>query len=709
MIRAAPAPPLRRWALLALVLFAAVTSAAAQDNGKGGGKGGGGGGKGGGKDGGGGGGGKGGGGGGKGGGKGGGDGEEEEEEKPLFKAQESCNGAFLSYTFLERKKEFPRLKNATAQPYAFKAEAAVLNTMTEDLKAWQMFVGFQHKEILVSVGGAVLLDGTDFPANVSGGATFAGYPMADLPNSIETAGDMDQIQAKIEITGSMFGVKPPGKPMPKTIKLANPAGFRCPAPTHKGSSMYVCCVKDPKLKKKKTKATKFQQRQTADLTFAYDVLQATANNYMVQVTIDNWSPISRLDNWNLTWEWKHDEIIYSMHGAYTLRKDGPSCVYSPAASYYKDLDFTPVHSCDKRPIIVDLPPEREKDKEVGNIPFCCKNGTLLPPTMDPSKSRAVFQMQVFKLPPDLNRTALTPPSNWKITGKLNPHYRCGQPVRVSPQEFPDPSGLMSVTPAVASWQVACNITRPKRRDSKCCVSFSAYYNDSVVPCNTCACGCGNDTAACDPDVRAMLLPPEALLVPFDNRTAKARAWAKIKHWRVHNPMPCADNCGVSINWHVMNNYKSGWSARITIFNWQDYTFKDWFAAVTMGNHYSGYENVYSFNGTRMGKPFGNTIFMQGLPGLTYLTPIVDGKTSALPPVPGKQQSVISFTRKDAPNIDIPKGEGFPKRLYFNGEECALPDRIPKVSSAHRPASPGQVAMAVALAMIIVVVVDSLRL
>ncbi|KAL6657934.1 hypothetical protein ACP70R_005714 [Stipagrostis hirtigluma subsp. patula] len=687
MIRAAPVPPRRLWALLVVVLFAAVTASVAQDYGGGGGGFGG------------------------GGGDGDGDDEETKEDKTTSKAQESCNGAFLSYTFLERKKEFPRVKNATAQAYAFKAKAMVLNTMTEDLKAWQLFVGFQHKEILVSVGGAVLLDGSDFPANVSGGATFAGSPMADLPNSIDTAGDMNQIQAKIEITGSMFGVKPPGKPMPKTIKLANPAGFRCPAPTHKGSAMYVCCVKDPKFKSKKANSTKLQQRQKADLTFSYDVLQANANNYLAQVTIDNWSPISRLDNWNLTWEWKRDEFIHTMRGAYTLRKDGPACVLSPAATYYKDFDFTNVQSCEKRPIIVDLPPEREKDKDVGNIPFCCKNGTLLPPTMDQSKSRAMFQMQVFKLPPDLNRTALNPPQNWRITGKLNPEYRCGQPIRVTPQEFPDPSGLMSVTPAVASWQVGCNITRPKKRDSKCCVSFSAYYNDSVVPCNACACGCGNDTstaAACDPDARAMLLPAEALLVPFDNRTAKARAWAKIKHWRVPNPMPCPDNCGVSVNWHVMNNYKSGWSARITVFNWQDYTFKDWFAAVTMGSHYSGYENVYSFNGTRMGKPFDNTIFMQGLPGLNYLTPIVKGKNKAEPPVPGKQQSVISFTRKDAPNIKITKGEGFPKRLYFNGEECALPERIPKVSSAQRRASLEQVAMAVAVA-VIVALVDSLRL
>uniref|UniRef100_A0A0D9VPJ4 Uncharacterized protein n=1 Tax=Leersia perrieri TaxID=77586 RepID=A0A0D9VPJ4_9ORYZ len=55
---------------------------------------------------------------------GGGGDDDDEEEKPSFKAQEACNGAFLTYTFTEREKEYPRTKNATAQAYAFKATGA---------------------------------------------------------------------------------------------------------------------------------------------------------------------------------------------------------------------------------------------------------------------------------------------------------------------------------------------------------------------------------------------------------------------------------------------------------------------------------------------------------------------------------------------------------------------------------------------------------
>lgn len=60
---------------------------------------------------------------------------------------------------------------------------------------------------------------------------------------------------------------------------------------------------------------------------------------------------------------------------------------------------------------------------------------------------------------------------------------------------------------------------------------------------------------CDPDASPLLLPSEALLVPFENRTWKTKAWARIKHYHVPNPLPCGDNYGVSINWYINSDYK----------------------------------------------------------------------------------------------------------------------------------------------------------
>ncbi|KAJ4981647.1 hypothetical protein NE237_032484 [Protea cynaroides] len=596
-------------------------------------------------------------------------------------AQDNCDGIFLSYDFISRVKEYPHVKNASAQAWAFKSMASVLNAGNVELKGWEIFIGFQHKEILVSASNAVLVDGDDFPAPVGNGTHLVGYPQTDLKTSIETANDLSQIQVQIEMTGTQFGVKPPAIPMPKTIKLVMD-GYKCPAATKKSSSMHVCCVRDPKFKVKKPKATKFLPRQAGDLSIIYDVIQANEANYFAQVTIENNHPLGRLDHWNLTWEWMRGEFIYSMKGAYTHLKDPSDCIYGAAGQYYTSLDFSPVMNCEKKPIISDLPPDRIKDEKVGNVPNCCRNGTLLPTIMDKSKTKAAFQMQVFKLPPDLNRTAIYPPQKWKINGILNPDYKCGAPIRVSPTETPDPSGLASTTEAIASWQVVCNITKPKRKSSHCCVSFSAFYNDSVIPCNTCACGCPN-TDTCNPNARSMLLPSEALLVPFDNRTAKAKAWATMKHLGVPNPLPCGDNCGVSINWHVSADYRKGWTARITLFNWEDNNFEDWFTAIQMNKAYPGYENVYSFNGTRIPE-LNNTIFFQGLPGLTYLMGETNGTDPKHSPrVPGKQQSVISFSKKKTPGINIVRGDGFPSKVYFNGEECDLPTVFPKASDAHR--------------------------
>jgi hypothetical protein len=96
----------------------------------------------------------------------------------------------------------------------------------------------------------------------------------------------------------------------------------------------------------------------------------------------------------------------------------------------------------------------------------------------------------------------------------------------------------------------------------------------------------------------------------------------------------------------------------------------------MKKAYRGYENVYSFNGTLIPE-LSNTIFFQGLRGLNFLVGEKNGSNPAKDPrVPGKQQSVISFTKGRTPGIKIAKGDGFPSRVFFNGEECSLPTQFP---------------------------------
>ncbi|XP_022874681.1 COBRA-like protein 7 [Olea europaea var. sylvestris] len=614
-------------------------------------------------------------------------------------ASDSCDGVFLSYTYKTGKIIPPTLKSdPTRQAYRFESTLFVLNNDLEELKSWRVFVGFQHDEHLVSASNVVLADGTSLPASVGNGSVFAGYPNADLKTGVETAGDLTQMSVQVDLVGTQFGIGAPDVPLPNNISLVND-GWVCPKPSNQGKSVrQVCCSRDPKFKSNVTLDEEFLPRQDGDLTIMYDIIRTYESNYWAQVTIANHNPLGRLDNWRLSWDWMNDEFIFAMKGAYPSVVDTSKCVFGKQGEFYKDLDFSTALNCDRRPTIVDLPLAKTNDTNLGMIPYCCRNGTILPPAMDPSKSISAFQINVFKMPPDLNRSILSPPQNWGISGRLNPTYKCGPPVRVSPSQYPDPSGLLSDSAAMASWQVICNITKPKGVSPRCCVSFSAYYNESIIPCPTCACGCpANTDSTCSTKSPALFLPSQALLIPFENRTTLSTAWADLHHFPVPNPLPCGDNCGVSINWHLFTDYRGGWSARITIFNWDEFSFVDWFTAIELGKAAPGFEAVYSFNGTTL-NGVNNTIFMQGLPGLNYLVAETDSANPQKDPrVPGKQQSVISFTKKLTPGVNIPGGDGFPTKVFFNGEECSLPKVLPK-SNSHRFGSSVLISVILAVAV-----------
>ncbi|EPS57283.1 hypothetical protein M569_17536, partial [Genlisea aurea] len=590
----------------------------------------------------------------------------------------ACNGIFISYEYSVGAILPPILRSDLAnQAYRFQSSLFVLNNDLVELQSWQVFVGFQHRELLVSASNAILANGTSIPASVSGGAVFAGYPNSDLKTAIETAGDMTQMSVLVNLVGTEFGVAPAAVPMPANISLVND-GWLCPNPNNQGNgSMEVCCTRNPNFNSTLTSGDGFLPRQTGDLTIMYDVIRTYESNYWAQVTIQNYNPLGRLDNWQLTWDWMEGEFIYAMKGAYPSVVDTSECVFGLQGQFYQSLDFSNALSCHRRPTIVDLPLSKANNSDLGMIPFCCRNGTLLPPWMDPSKSRSAFQLQVYKMPPYLNRSLLSPPQNWAIQGTMDPDFTCGPPIRVSPSLFPDPTGNgLPESAAISSWQVVCNITKPSGSSPTCCVSFSAYFNESIVPCPTCACGCASTDRSCSAEAPAMLLPPQALLIPFDNRSALARAWAGLNHFPVPNPVPCGDNCGVSINWHLFTDYTNGWSARVTIFNWDEAAFPDWFAAVELDGAAAGFQAAYSFNASVMDGLRNNTLFMQGLQGLNYLVGETNGTAAQNLPVPGKQQSVISFTKKLTPGIDVAAGEGFPGKVFFNGGECALPSFIP---------------------------------
>ncbi|KAF0908579.1 hypothetical protein E2562_026628 [Oryza meyeriana var. granulata] len=606
-----------------------------------------------------------------------------------------CNGMLLTYTLDDRKKIRPFVAVPDAQPYYFHATATIRNSGTRALRSWTLLLTFAHREILVTVDGAVLTSGTDLPYNTTaagaGNATsFSGYPQTDLLTPISTAGDLTKIQATVNLVGTLFSGPEPYVPLPSALSLADPS-YTCPPATNVSTSLSTCCVLTPEAEANATagdldaaRTTSYLPRGTGDLVITYDVLQAYETNYLAQVTLENDALLGRLDGWELSWEWLRGEFINSMRGAYPRQFGASDCVYGPQGAYYKGLDFSKVLNCDRKPAVLDLPPSRRDNKDIGGINHCCRNGTMLPKSVDAAQSKSAFQMEVYKMPPDLNRTKLYAPTNFRVSGAspLNPEYTCWQPVRVSPTELPDPSGLASTTLALATWQVVCNMTAAPSRTPSCCVTFSAFYNESVIPCSTCACGCPA-AASCSMTTPSMLLPPYALLMPFERRGREAVKWAGEKGLGVPSPMPCGDNCGVSINWHVATDYAGGWSARATLFNWVEVDMAEWFLAVVMEKQaFDGFDQAFSFNATAAGN--GTTmILMQGMEGFEYLKG--ESNMSGVDyPVAGKQQSVLLFSKKrrsGGDSIDVVGGGGFPSRVLFNGHECAMPQRIP--SGANR--------------------------
>lgn len=161
---------------------------------------------------------------------------------PLSPDADLCNGVFVSYTYSTGSKIKPN--DTRNQPYRFESEITVLNNARDELKSWLVFVGFANREILVSATNAVLYDGSSLPASVENGTTFAGYPAADLKSAIMTAGDVTQMQARVKLVGTQFGVAPPNIPLPKNITLAND-GWICPKATQRGkklSQSYGLCI-----------------------------------------------------------------------------------------------------------------------------------------------------------------------------------------------------------------------------------------------------------------------------------------------------------------------------------------------------------------------------------------------------------------------------------------------------------------------------------
>ena len=158
-------------------------------------------------------------------------------QAPPPPANSTCNDVFVSYTY-NRGRPVPPF-DTTDQAYRFESTVTVLNNGRDELKSWRVYVGFRYRELLSSATNAVLADGTPLPAFVGNGTEFVGFPETDLKTAIDTAGDYTQMEDRVELVGTQFGVGDPGIPMPNNLTLVND-GYTCPAATTKGMQFLIC-------------------------------------------------------------------------------------------------------------------------------------------------------------------------------------------------------------------------------------------------------------------------------------------------------------------------------------------------------------------------------------------------------------------------------------------------------------------------------------
>ncbi|CAI9103801.1 OLC1v1002359C1 [Oldenlandia corymbosa var. corymbosa] len=377
-----------------------------------------------------------------------------------------------------------------------------------------------------------------------------------------------------------------------------------------------------------------------NITIKWDVMHDDQNTQVVRVSIFNFQLFRHVEQpgWKLTWNWTGDEVIWDMTGAETTEQGNCSAFKS------KQLP----HCCDRQPVIVDLLPGAPFNKQVAN---CCKGGVLSSMTQNPSKYGASFQMTIGSFNASVNGTtgeALTGfPQNFSIG---LPGYTCGEPLQVPPSKFIEDRGRRR-TQALDTWNITCSYSQFRATPTPtCCVSLSAFYNDTIIPCPKCSCACqGQPTAKC---INPGELPPVLQLHHNEEPQPVVRCTPHM--------------CPIRIHWHVMLSYKQYWRVKLTITNLnfvKNYT--DWNLVVLHPN-LKKVTRVFSFNYkpiNQYGALNDTGIFY----GIEYYNDMLlqSGKT-------GNVQTELLLEKDTGWKFSFGEGWAFPRKISFNGEECVIP-------------------------------------
>ncbi|KAG0458896.1 hypothetical protein HPP92_022024 [Vanilla planifolia] len=346
-----------------------------------------------------------------------------------------------------------------------------------------------------------------------------------------------------------------------------------------------------------------------NITIKWDFQQFRVDGYTVMVGIYNYQLYRHIDSpgWKLSWTWGGEEVIWDARGAETTEQGNCSMFKGNIP-----------HCCEKSPIVVDLLP--------GSIKLLFLLGTS---SSDTSMNAS--------------DPAMPMPYNFSIGV---PGYTCSNATVVAPTKHQSDGGRHN-TQALLTWVVTCLYSQFRESIApKCCVSLSTFYNDTIVPCPTCSCGCQGSPGApkCAKNGELPQLP----------QAAGADAVLCTRHM-----------CPIRVHWHLKLNYREYWRVKLTISNFHLLkNYSDWTLVLQHPNLRS-LTQVFSFN-YRPLIQYGNTNDTGVFWGVEHYNEMLlqEGEM-------GNVQTEM-LLRKEPGAFTLQGGWPFPRKVSFNGQECVMP-------------------------------------
>ncbi|KAI7751699.1 hypothetical protein M8C21_003168 [Ambrosia artemisiifolia] len=285
------------------------------------------------------------------------------------------------------------------------------------------------------------------------------------------------------------------------------------------------------------------------------------------------------------------------------------------------------YSCKKTPTVVDLLPGTPYNQQIAN---CCKGGVISVRGLDPNNSISSFQLSVG-IAGTTNKTVKLP-KNFTLLAP-GPGYTCGPAVVGKPTKFITPDGRR-VTQAFIVFEEAHHMLMEiiVGKQFKLIIANSPYLA-SVVN------GPGKNSFA-----------------PLVQCT---------KHM-----------CPIRVHWHVKLNYKEYWRVKVTITNFNyRMNYSQWNLVVQHPN-FDNLTQIFSFNYKPL-TPYSSINDTAMLWGVKFYNDFLN-QAGPL----GNVQSELLF-RKDKSTFTFEKGWAFPRRIYFNGDNCVMPppDAYPYLPNA----------------------------